>query len=54
MKANPSLVSMHLQFQAVLTEGAVLLISAHTRKGRQGWGSGPVSVCVCGCACVYS
>lgn len=49
MKANPSLLPLHLQFQVALREGAVLLISAHTRRGRQGCGSGPVSVNVCVC-----
>ena len=52
MKANPSLGPLHLQFQVALTEGAVLLISAHTHTGTQGCGSGPVSVCVCVCVCV--
>lgn len=37
MKTNPSLVPLHLQFQATFAEGAVLLIPAHSRRGRLGW-----------------
>lgn len=45
MKANPSLVPPHLQFQVVLSEGVVLLIPAHTCREGQGSGLGPVCVC---------
>lgn len=44
MKANPSLVPPHLQFQVVLSEGVVLLIPAHTCRKGQGSGLGPVCV----------
>lgn len=46
MKANPSLVPPHLQFQVVLSEGVVLLIPAHTCREGQGSGLGPVCVYV--------
>lgn len=42
MKANPSLVPPHLQFQVALTEGVVLLIPAHTYREGQGCGLGAV------------
>lgn len=36
MKTNPSLVPLHLQFQATFAEGADLLIPAHSHRGRLG------------------
>lgn len=42
MKANPSLVPLHLQFQVALTEGAVLLISVHSQRESSMW----LSMCV--------
>lgn len=36
MKANPSPVPLHLQFQGTFAEGAVLLISAHGHRGETG------------------
>ncbi len=57
MKAYPSLVPLHLQFQVALTEGAVLLISAHTlAEGDKAVAqvlcpSVCERVCVCVCVC---
>ena len=49
MKANPLLVPLHLQFQVVLSEGAVQLIPAHTHRERRGCGLSSVCLCVCLC-----
>lgn len=57
MKANPSLVPLHLQFQVALTErcGPAHLCT-HLQGQRQGCSSTPVYVCVCAhmrvCVCV--
>lgn len=50
MKANPSLVPLHLQFQVALTErcGPAHLCT-HLQGQRQGCSSTPVCVCVCVC-----
>lgn len=40
MKTNPSLVHLHLQFQATFAEGADLLIPACSQRAEGGW-AGP-------------